>query len=84
MIDTTHSRRSLEEIAADFNLSVSELIDHLEEGKLAIIDPEALEDHLDLTEARNAIAETIANEERPVPWEEVEKELTIRSINVSD
>jgi len=77
MIDTTHSRRSLEEIAADFNLSVSELIDHLEEGKLAIIDPEALEDQLDLTEARNAIAETIANEERPVPWEEVEKELTI-------
>lgn len=77
MIDTTHSRRSLEEIAADFNLSVSELIDHLEEGKLAIIDPEALEDQLDLTEARNAIAETIANGERPVPWEEVEKELTI-------
>jgi len=77
MIDTTHSRRSLEEIAADFNLSVSELIDHLEEGKLAIIDPEALEDQLDLTEARNAIAETIANGETSIPWEEVETELAI-------
>jgi len=77
MIDTTHSRRGLEEIAADFNLSVSELIDHLEEGKLAIIDPEALEDQLDLTEARNAIAETIANGETSIPWEEVETELAI-------
>lgn len=80
-MNTTHSRRSIEEIAADFNLSVSQLIDHIEEGKLTIIDPEALEDQLDVMEARNAITETIANGEKPIPWEEVEKELTISIAN---
>jgi len=77
MIDSTDSRRRIEEIAADFDLSVSELINYLEQGKLAIIDPEVLEDWLDLTEARNAIAESIANGEKPIPWEEVEKELSL-------
>ncbi len=71
MIDATNPRRSIEEIAADFDLSVSELMNHLEQGKLAIIDPEVLEDCLDLAEARNAIAESIANGEKPIPWEEV-------------
>ncbi len=76
MIDSTNSQRRIEEIAADFNLSVSELMNHLEQGKLAIVDPEVLEDWLDLAEARNAIAESIANGEKPIPWEEVEKELS--------
>jgi len=56
MIDATNTRKKIEEIAADFGLSVSELMNHLEQGKLAIIDPEVLEDWLDLAEARNAIA----------------------------
>lgn len=77
MIDSTNSRRRIEEIVADFDLSVSELINYLEQGKLAIIDPEVLEDWLDLTEARNVIAESIANGEKPIPWEEVEKELSL-------
>jgi len=77
MINSTDSRKRIEEIAADFDLSVSELINYLEQGKLAIIDPKVLEDWLDLTEARNAIAEGIANGEKPIPWEEVEKELLI-------
>lgn len=72
-IDSTNSHRSIEEIASDFDLSVSELMNYLEQGKLAIIDPEALEDCLDLAEARNAIAESIGNGEKPIPWEEVEK-----------
>ena len=77
MIDSTNPRRRIEEIVADFDLSVSELINYLEQGKLAIIDPEVLEDWLDLTEARNVIAESIANGEKPIPWEEVEKELSL-------
>jgi len=77
MIDSTDSRRRIEEIVADFDLSVSELINYLEQGKLAIIDPEVLEDWLDLAEARNVITESIANREKPIPWEEVEKELSI-------
>ena len=77
MIDATNTRKKIEEIAADFGLSVSELMNHLEQGKLAIIDPEVLEDWLDLAEARNAIAESIANGEKPISWEEVEKELSI-------
>lgn len=77
MVDSTNSRRSIEEVAADFDLSVSELMNYLEQGKLAIIDPEVLEDYLDLAEARNAIAESIAKGEKPIPWEEVEKELSM-------
>ena len=77
MIDATNTRKKIEEIAADFGLSVSELMNHLEQGKLAIIDPEVLEDWLDLAEARNAITESIANGEKPISWEEVEKEISI-------
>ena len=77
MIDSTNSHRRIEEIAADFDLSVSELMNQLEQGNLTIIDPEVLEDCLDLAEARNAIAESIVKGETPIAWEEVEKELSI-------
>jgi hypothetical protein len=42
MIDSTNPHRKIEEIAADFDLSVLELMNHLEQGKLAIVDPEVL------------------------------------------
>lgn len=56
-----------------FNLSVSEMLDRVGCGNLAIVDPDRLEDYLDLQDALFAEADP-ENQER-IPWEQVKQEL---------
>ena len=63
----------LERSAEKFNCSVSELLDRLGLGNLAIVDPADLEDYLDLQETLDLEANP-ENQQR-VSWEQVKKEL---------
>jgi hypothetical protein len=53
--------------------SVSELLEKLGRNQLTIVDPETLEDQLDLKEAMRAEAE-LENQGASIPWEEVKQE----------
>lgn len=63
----------IESIAEKFNLSVSELLERVGSGELAIVDTEDLEDYLDLQDALAAEADP-ENQER-ISWEQVKQEL---------
>ena len=63
----------IEIIAQKLKLSVSELFERVGCGLLAIVDPEEVEDYLDLQDAHSAEADP-ENQER-IPWEQVKKEL---------
>ena len=63
----------VETVAKKLNLSVSELFEQIGCGNLKIVDPEDLEDYLDLQDALEAEADP-ENQER-VPWELVKQEL---------
>ncbi|NES81257.1 MAG: BTB/POZ domain-containing protein [Moorea sp. SIO2B7] len=63
----------IEKISQKFNLSASELLEYISDGKLAVIDPEELEDYLDLQEAIKAEADSENKE--TIPWEKIKKEL---------
>ncbi|MCL1463983.1 hypothetical protein [Argonema galeatum] len=60
-------------IAEKLNLSVSELLERVGSGELTIVDPEDLEDYLDLQDALEAEADP-ENQQR-IPWEQVKQEL---------
>jgi hypothetical protein len=70
---TQEGGAGIESIAQKFKLSVSELFERGGCGLIAIVDPEELEDYLDLQDALEAEADP-ENQER-IPWEQVKKEL---------
>lgn len=64
----------LQTIANDeFDLSVSELLEQVGKGQLAVVDTERLEDLLDTIDALEGLL--AAKEEGTIPWEEVKAEL---------
>ena len=63
----------IKNIAENFNLSISELLDQIGCGSLAIVDSEDLEDYLDLQDALEAEADP-DNQER-ISWEQVQQEI---------
>jgi hypothetical protein len=65
----------IEDIAKQFNLSVNELLEKISQGKLTIIDPEELEDLLDLKDAIQA-ENNPENDER-VSWEVIKQNLNL-------
>jgi hypothetical protein len=70
---TSQAWNSIESLASKFNLSVNELFERVGGGQLAIVNPEDLEDYLDLQEAIEA-ENNPENQER-ISWEEVKQEL---------
>lgn len=65
-------------VAENQGVSVSEFLEKIGRGQLAVLDTEimdALQDALDLAEAQSAIAQSKANGELPQPWDEVKAEL---------
>jgi putative heme iron utilization protein len=65
----------IQRIAAQFNLSVSELLEQLGRGLLVVVDAETLEDYLDLQDALDAEADP-QNQAR-IPWEQIKQELEL-------
>ncbi len=70
---TSQAWNSIESLAHKFNLSVNELFERVGGGQLAIVNPEDIEDCLDLQEAIEA-ENNPENQER-VSWEEVKQKL---------
>ena len=70
---TSQAWNSIESLANNFNLSVNELLERVGCGQLAIVNPEDIEDYLDLQEAIEA-ENNPENQER-ISWEEVRQEL---------
>lgn len=70
---TQEAWAELENIAKQFNVSVSQLFEQVGGNKLAIVDLEDLEDELDVRDALEAEANP-ENQER-IPWEQVKQEL---------
>ena len=75
LILTDEGWTGLKQVAAKFHLSVSELLEQLGRGSLAIVDPETLEDYLDLQDALAAEADP-ENRER-ISWEQIKQELEL-------
>ncbi|MBV9387587.1 MAG: hypothetical protein JOZ78_14300 [Chroococcidiopsidaceae cyanobacterium CP_BM_ER_R8_30] len=65
----------LQRIAAQREISLTELLDKLSSGELIVADPEKLEDRLDLLDALETLAEMKASDEKPVSWKQVASEL---------
>lgn len=63
----------LVEIAADFNLSVNQLLEQINQGKLTVIDTEELEDLIDFRDAM--IAKSDSENQEIISWEDVKKDL---------
>jgi hypothetical protein len=70
---TQEAWMGVETVAKKLNLSVSELFEQIGCGQIALVDPEDLEDYLDLQDALEAEANP-ENQER-IPWEQVKQEL---------
>jgi uncharacterized HAD superfamily protein len=66
----------VESLAKKFNLSITELLNYISSGKLAVVDPEELEDYLDLQDAIIAEQDPENQEER-ISWEQVKQELKL-------
>ena len=65
----------IETIAKQFNLSVKELLENISKGNLVVINPEDLEDMIDLQDAIEAENNPV-NQER-VSWELIKQNLEI-------
>ncbi len=70
---TQEAWTGVETVAKKLNLSVSELFEQIGCGLLEIVNPEDIEDYLDLQDALEAEANP-ENQER-IPWEQVKQEL---------
>lgn len=66
----------IEQVAQEFNLSVSELLENISQGQLTVIDSEQLEDLIDLQAAIEA-ENNPENQER-VSWEVIKQNLSIK------
>jgi len=66
----------IEQIAKEFNLSVNELLENISQGQLTVIDPEQLEDLIDLQAAIEA-ENNPENQER-VSWEFIKQNLSVK------
>jgi hypothetical protein len=69
------SCQNLESVAHKFGFSLTEFLERLGEQKLLIFTPEELEDYLDLEEAKEVLEEAKLNQEKPMAWQDFEKEL---------
>jgi len=63
----------IEEIAQQFNLSVNELLEHISQGELTVIESEELEDLIDLQDA--IAAENDSENQERVSWELIKNNL---------
>lgn len=63
----------IHKIADRFNLSVVELLESLGQGTLIIINPDDLEDYLDVQESR--MLESLPENQQRIPWEQIKQEL---------
>lgn len=66
----------IEEIAQQFNLSVNELLEHISQGELTVIESEELEDLIDLQEA--IAAENDSENQERVSWELIKSNLSAK------
>lgn len=65
----------IDKIAKQFNLSVRDLLENINQGKLIVINPEELEDLIDLQEATEAENNPL-NQER-ISWDIIKQNLEI-------
>ncbi len=65
----------IDKIAKHFDLSVRELLENINQGKLIVINPEELEDLIDLQEAKEAENNPL-NQER-ISWDIIKQNLEI-------
>lgn len=65
----------LKSIASNFGLSIAEFFTSLSSHKLLVINPDLIEDKLDLQEALKTLAEAEKKGEQPMLWEDFEKEI---------
>ena len=72
---TDEAWAGVQSVANTLGISVSELLERVARGQLVVVDPEELEDSLDLQDALEALAEAEATGEEPIPWEKVQAEL---------
>lgn len=70
------SLSKIEQIAQEFNLSVSELLENISQGQLTVIDSEQLEDLIDLQAAIEA--ENHPENQERVSWEVIKQNLSIK------
>ncbi len=70
---TPNILNGIDNIAHELNLSVNELLEQINQGKLTIIDTEELEDLIDFRDA--TIAELDPENQERISWEEVKKNL---------
>lgn len=61
------------QIANELNLSVNQVLEQINQGKLTIINTEELEDLIDFRDA--ILAESDPENQETIPWEEVKKDL---------
>jgi len=66
----------IEEIAQQFNLSVNELLEHISQGELTVIESEELEDLIDLQDA--IAAENDSENQERVSWELIKNNLSAK------
>jgi hypothetical protein len=64
---------NIQRVAAQFDLSVAELLEQIGQGSLAVIDAETLEDYLDLQDSLDA--EANPENQKRISWEQVKQEL---------
>jgi uncharacterized protein YidB (DUF937 family) len=72
---TENSWLGIQSLSERTGLSISELLEQLGSGELVLVNPEQLEDALDLQEALTTLAKAEATGEKPMAWEEFEAEL---------
>lgn len=72
---TEESCQNLEFMANKFGLSLSEFLERLGNQQFLIFTQEELEDYLDLQEAKKSLEEAKLNQEKPMSWQDFEKEL---------
>ncbi len=70
---TPNILNGIDNIAHELNLSVNELLEQINQGKLTIIDTEELEDLIDIRDA--TLAELDPENQERISWEEVKKNL---------
>ncbi len=65
----------IKSIASNFGLSINEFLTSLSSQKLLVINPDLIEEKLDLQEALKTLAEAEKKGEQPMLWEDFEKEI---------
>lgn len=71
----------IQSIASNFGLSIPEFLSNLSSQKLLVINPDLIEDKMDLQEALNTLAKAEETQEEAILWDDFERELNSSEIS---